>query len=519
MALSYVGGTSGTGTSTGYTVSLSGTLTGGSGSSPAAGDIVVVFSGFGNTASSAPAVSGNNSGAYQAATAAQHVNDTWDTEFRSFYQVMGATPDTSLTITRVTNAAYGGGTTVHVWRGADTISPFIGAATPASGGNGAALNPPAYNPSVTGAIIIAGGAGTFAAADTAGYTGISGMSNTVTAYGNGSTADIGVIMASFAYAGSSYDPATATGGTQNNASSSWAGVTLALRPAPDPITGTLSATESGADTASITGDVFIDGALAATESGSDTAALTGTVADAGGPVSGALAATESGSDTASIAGAVLVEGALSASESGADTAAIAGDVLVQGSIAATETGSDTASLAGDVLVQGTLAATETGSDTAAFSSATTATGTLDATESGQDTASFTGTAAARGLSGRAVRPMRGRRWEPDEDREAAQQATESANEAPSIADASLIAFREAMARTSGGDALALARQYAQRLRQIVAQGAQHKRMHAKAQAARMQREQAEAELIRIEREIDELEDEQAAAHAAYLLLH
>lgn len=234
MPLQYVGGTSGVGTSTGYTVSLNGTLTGGLASSPAPGDVVVVFSGFGNTASSAPAVSGNASGAYLGATAAQHINDTWDTEFRSFYQKMGATPDTTLTITRATNAAYGGGTTVQVWRGADPTTPFIGAATPASGGNGAALNPPAYNPAVSGALIIAGGAGTMPAAGTAGYTAIGGMSNAVTAYGNGTTAGTSVIMASYAYAGASYDPATATGGTQNNTSSSWAGVTLALRPAPTP---------------------------------------------------------------------------------------------------------------------------------------------------------------------------------------------------------------------------------------------------------------------------------------------
>ena len=230
----YVGGISGVGTSTGYTVSLSGTLTGGLASSPAAGDVVVVFSGFGNTASSAPAISGNTSGAYLAATAAQHINDTWDSEFRSFYQKMGATPDTTLTVTRTTNAAYGGGTTVQVWRGVDPTSPFIGAATPTSGGNGAALNPPAYDPAVTDSIIIAGGMGTMPSAGTAGYTSISGMSNAVVAYGNGSTADTSVIMASFEYAGASYDPATATGGTQNNTSSSWAGVTLALRPAPTP---------------------------------------------------------------------------------------------------------------------------------------------------------------------------------------------------------------------------------------------------------------------------------------------
>lgn len=114
MAWQYVGGTSETGTSNGYSVSLNGTLTGGIASSPSPGDIVVVCSGFGNTASSAPAVSGNVSGAYTSLFTPIHQNDTWDTEFGCFYKLMGGSVDTSLTITRTTNTAYGGGTAVQV---------------------------------------------------------------------------------------------------------------------------------------------------------------------------------------------------------------------------------------------------------------------------------------------------------------------------------------------------------------------------------------------------------------------
>lgn len=233
MAWVYVGGTSGSGTSNGYTVSLSGTLTGGVASSPAPGDLVVVFTGFGNTASSAPAVSGNNTGAYTPATAAQHVNDTWDTEFQSFYAVMGSAPDTSLTITRTNNTSYGGATTVHVWRGVDVSNPFVGAATPAGGGNTSAINPPAYDPGVPGALIIAGGAGTQATTGVP-FTGFTGMSNFVSGYGDGSTADIAVCMASVFYSGTLFDPPVVSGGSPGNNSSSWAGVTIAFRKAPDP---------------------------------------------------------------------------------------------------------------------------------------------------------------------------------------------------------------------------------------------------------------------------------------------
>lgn len=162
-------------------------------------------------------------------------------------------------------------------------------------------------------------------------------------------------------------------------------------PAAGGSTGTLAATESGADTASFAGDVIVQGALAATESGADTAAFAGDVL-----VQGTLAATESGSDTAALAGDVLVQGALAATESGSDTAAFLGSgalPAITGTLAATESGSDTAALAGDVLVQGALAATESGADVAAFAGALSGgpvAGTLAATETGSDTASIAG---------------------------------------------------------------------------------------------------------------------------------
>ena len=99
------------------------------------------------------------------------------------------------------------------------------------------------------------------------------------------------------------------------------------------ITGTLAATESGADTFASTGTVLVQGTLAATESGSDTFASTGTV-----QVQGALAATESGSDTFASTGTTTntVTGTLAATEAGSDTFASTGTVKVQGTMAATE---------------------------------------------------------------------------------------------------------------------------------------------------------------------------------------
>jgi hypothetical protein len=160
----------------------------------------------------------------------------------------------------------------------------------------------------------------------------------------------------------------------------------------DP-TGTLAATETGADVAALAGDVYVVGALAATETGADAAAVSGTVL-----VIGSLSAAESGSDSAAFTGTATgaISGSLVATESGADTSDMAGVVLVSGALAAAEIGADTASLSGSVLVTGSLSATEAGADTASFTSSTTSTGALAATETGADSAALTGVVVVEG---------------------------------------------------------------------------------------------------------------------------
>lgn len=236
MALQYVGGfglASSSGTT--YTVSLTG-LTGGLASSPSTGDVVVVSVGRGGTSNVAPTCSGNSSGSYTGAASALYSNDTWDTNYRMFYMVMGATPDTSLTINRASSTTYGFATTVQVWRGVDTTTPLDVTSTTATGINTSLANPPSITPTTAGAIIIAGGAACQTSAGAA-FTIPSGMANGVSVNGNGSTADIGVFIASYAWTSGAYDPAAVTGGTTST-SSSWAATTIALRP------GALSSTQT-----------------------------------------------------------------------------------------------------------------------------------------------------------------------------------------------------------------------------------------------------------------------------------
>lgn len=121
-------------------------------------------------------------------------------------------------------------------------------------------------------------------------------------------------------------------------------------------------------------------------------------ATGGGTITGSVAATETGSDTASLAGQVVISGTLAATETGADTAAIAGQVSISGSTPITETTADTAAITGQVIISGAMAATESGSDTAAiYAARPPITGSLTATESGSDTAYITNITAIPSL--------------------------------------------------------------------------------------------------------------------------
>jgi hypothetical protein len=290
VAISFVGSTTGAGTGASYTVSLSGTLTGGSNTSPSPGDVVVAYVGESNGGTVTSSLSGNNSGAYSTVRAHVVRADTWDSNLDTFYVVQGSSVDTTLTVTRgANNTTFGNAITIQVWRGVNPVTPLDVTATTANAANSCVINPPALNASTTGAIIIAGGCGTMAATSSA-FTGFTGMSNFVTRKGDGTTSDAGVAMASYEWAGVSYDPPTVSGGTTST-SSAWTAVTMALRPAIDhATTGTLPGL-----TAAIAGSASRQ---AAAVTHATTGALTGTI----GSVAGSAARFRAFASTGALTG-------------------------------------------------------------------------------------------------------------------------------------------------------------------------------------------------------------------------
>lgn len=142
--------------------------------------------------------------------------------------------------------------------------------------------------------------------------------------------------------------------------------------------GTLigTSTTGGVDTSDITAaygyhEVATAGSVTDTYSWTDTGrchvlwAEINLATGGGGGVTGTLAATETGADTFTGSGAVEVSGALAASEAGLDVLAATGAVAVSGALAALEIGADVFSGSGsaiDLPVTGTMAAVEIGAD-------------------------------------------------------------------------------------------------------------------------------------------------------------
>ena len=226
--LQFVGKASGSGTGSTYIVALN-SLTGGVGSSAAAGDLVIVVTGWASAANGDPGV--NTAGYTEVYDL--YDSDTRDANMSVNWKTMGSTPDSSITVRGFNNAANGGATVVHVWRNAASTTPMDVTPPTGVGGPANAAHPdsPSITPVTTGAYVLTVGMGT---GDTTPLpqTAPSGYGNATSTPGAGSTMSIIADIASIAWGGSgAVDPGAWTGGDADSASDSWVSGTLAIRPA------------------------------------------------------------------------------------------------------------------------------------------------------------------------------------------------------------------------------------------------------------------------------------------------
>ena len=221
--LEFVGGrTAGTaGTTSNQLFSLT-TITGGIASAPREGDIVIVVLSIASTADRSYRISGYTQ------IADIYVNDDEDINLQVGYKIMGATPDTTFTITGGSGSAFDGlSVAVHVWANIDPDNPIDVTSTQATAVDTANPNPASITPVTPGAqILVAGGSATNlnTVYNTPGY-----LSNFYTSVGL-DTNDATVGLGNIAWSGGAYDPAawTITGADSINFST--AAVTMALRP-------------------------------------------------------------------------------------------------------------------------------------------------------------------------------------------------------------------------------------------------------------------------------------------------
>jgi hypothetical protein len=147
------------------------------------------------------------------------------------YKVMTSTPDTTVTVNQTTSSSAGSRVVlVQVWRNVDPTTPMDVAVVTASGTNTSLANPGSITPTTAGTkILVMGAAGfddTVPGSISAGY-----LSDVVTVQRQQATFDAIALMGAVDWTSGAYDPAAFTV-TPNTVDSGWAAVTMALRPAP-----------------------------------------------------------------------------------------------------------------------------------------------------------------------------------------------------------------------------------------------------------------------------------------------
>ena len=217
------------GTAGNITITLT-SLTGGLASSPSTDDLVIVYFGAGSVADINLIVSGYTE------IVELYSNDTFDTNLVVAQKFMGATPDTSFTLTPASGNTSPTGTldnagavAVQVWRGVDSVTPFDVTQTTDSEQATVLCDPPPITPITSGAIIVSGGAGAHIRGSLGTYSS-SDLTAFLSAAGN-DVNDATIGLGYHVWTSGSFDPAAFTFSGSDSTSFSWAAVTLALRPA------------------------------------------------------------------------------------------------------------------------------------------------------------------------------------------------------------------------------------------------------------------------------------------------
>lgn len=283
MAIQYVGGQTTEITTGDQAITFA--LTGGLASVPAAGDFVLVTVAIATNVTDLSV--GVTTSGYSEITEL-FSNDTYASNLSVSRKFMGATPDTTVTVTGRISAPNGGVAVIQVYRGVDPVTPLDVTTTIYPGTNTAIVNPAAITPITSGAYIVISGMGAHSRDTTGTYTASYLTSFIQKSINN--TYDCTAAMGYVPWTSGSYNPAPWTFNAGDTTSFSYAVATMALRPDGTEITGTASGAVNSTGLA--TGTLPIASSASGAETASGTAS--GATAVAAG-ASGGL--TTSGSST------------------------------------------------------------------------------------------------------------------------------------------------------------------------------------------------------------------------------
>jgi hypothetical protein len=217
--LQYVGGAQASRTTAGnLTISLT-SLTGGIGTQPIEGDLVLIAGAYVSTTDGNPSISGYTE------IADLYADGTADVNFGAYYKVMTASPDTSAVFTNTSTDD--SSAVAHVWRNVNA-TPLDVTTTTATGTGTGRPDPAAITPITPEAVVVILAAGANSS-DTETLVAPSGYSNQVSVASFAGSAGISVIAASKYWSSGEENPGQCTGGS-TDAAATWAAATVAIRP-------------------------------------------------------------------------------------------------------------------------------------------------------------------------------------------------------------------------------------------------------------------------------------------------
>lgn len=227
-------------TSSNTTISLT-DLTGSPDPTLQAGDIVIVsyVIGTGGSSYRSPNVTSNT----YTAIATLFTGDTQETSLYSGYKIMGATPDTSVTVTPTTNLNYSGVVAIQAYRYVDEVFPLQAPANTATIANTVRPTPPTITPWVADSVAVIVGAGSHTRGNVA-YT-TTGLTSFITSGSTNVSDDSSIGMGFRVIQSGSYSPNRFDFPQTDSTSFSSAALSVALKPKPDTVIPTFISYRSG----------------------------------------------------------------------------------------------------------------------------------------------------------------------------------------------------------------------------------------------------------------------------------